>query len=126
VRALSVANEPLSISCEARLFDQGVPGQLGAVTPVEYLLISVAACFALSCRMALAQRQLVAARFEVAVRGTKALDLPSRLRSIDIELELPHSLAEHADAIGQRAKTLCTVTNTLAQALQPQLHVRSG
>lgn len=119
VRALSVANDPLSITCGDYPFAQGAVGQLGSSSPVEYLLISIAACFALSCRMALAQPLQAAACFEVLVRGTKALDAPSRVTSIEIELAIDSRLVGDAEHIAEKAKQLCTVTDMLAQGLRP-------
>jgi uncharacterized OsmC-like protein len=122
VRAVSVTGDPLRLTCNDRLFE----GKTSSITPVEYLLISVASCFALSCRMALEERALGADSLAVSVRGSKALDAPSRLGRIDIEVELPNGLARDAGAIVRRTEQLCTVTNTLAQALKPQVQVRTG
>jgi uncharacterized OsmC-like protein len=73
----------------------------------------------------LRQRELTAASLEVQVQGTKALEGPSRLEAIDIELALPGELAAQADAIAVDAKQLCTVTNTLAAVPQTRLWVRA-
>ena len=126
VRATSIGSQPLAIRCNERPFDQGAPGLLGAPTPVEYLLISVAGCFALSCRMALAQQHRSVEWFDVVVRGTKAPDAPSRLQSIEIEVVFPAGLAAEAESIVQHAKRLCTVTNTLSRSSPPQLQVRTA
>jgi uncharacterized OsmC-like protein len=113
VKVLSVADQPLAITCAEQ------------VSPVEYLLISIASCFALSCRMALRHRELTADSLEVLVQGTKAQEGPSRLETIDIELVLPDELAAQADAIAVDSKQLCTVTNTLAAGPQARLWVRA-
>jgi uncharacterized OsmC-like protein len=126
IRVVSEGSDPLSVTIDDRPFDSGVPGQLGSVSPVEYLLISIAACFALSCRMALTQRQLPAASFHLTVVGSKALDPPSRLDTIDIEIQFPGNFAYDVDSIIRQAKELCTVTNTLARPRQPEVRVRIG
>jgi hypothetical protein len=52
VRAVSVAGDPLRLTCN----DRPLEDKTCSISPVEYLLISVASCFALSCRMALEER----------------------------------------------------------------------
>jgi len=120
-----VGNDPLSVTIDHRLFEAGPAGQLGLASPVEYLLVSIAACFALSCRMALARRTHPGASFRVTVVGIKALDAPSRLEVIEIEVRFPRDLAGDAESIARQAKELCTVTNTLARAPQPRVQVRT-
>jgi uncharacterized OsmC-like protein len=124
VRAHSSGTRPLTVWCQEQLLDQKAPGQIGAVSPVEYLLVSIATCFALSCRVALAQRQRPGEDFEVIVRGSKADDLPSRLAEIELAVVFVGGLDGHAEAVTEHAKRLCTVTNTLAQALHPRVLVR--
>ena len=87
------------------------------LTPVELLLIAVGNCFALSCHAAMAARQRERVAFEVRVTGTKAVELPSRLATIDVRIAFFDRLPpEEADAIAAHAKRLCTVSNTLAAA----------
>jgi uncharacterized OsmC-like protein len=111
-RVASIGKTPLTIKC---------PGQVGARSPVEYLLIAVGTCYTLSFRMALHERQLALQQFEVVVMGRKAADEPVRLQSISIELILSQRLDEDIEALSLRAKQLCTVTNTLAG--NPTLHL---
>jgi uncharacterized OsmC-like protein len=125
VRAHSGGTKPLRVWCEDQLLDQKAPGQIGAVSPVEYLLVSIATCFALSCRIAMAQRQRTGEDFEVFVRGSKAADLPSRLGEIELEVVFAGDLDGHAEAVTEHAARLCTVTNTLAQSLHPRVLVRA-
>jgi uncharacterized OsmC-like protein len=124
VRVHSTGTEPLTVWSQERLLDQRAPGQIGAVSPVEFLLVSIATCFALSSRAALAQRQRPREEFEVIVRGSKADDLPSRLAEIELELVFASDLDGHAEAVAEHAKQLCTVTNTLTQSLHPRVLVR--
>jgi uncharacterized OsmC-like protein len=87
------------------------------LTPVELLLIAVGNCFALSCHAAMAARQRERVAFEVRVTGTKAVELPSRLATIDVQIAFFERLSpEEAEAIAAHAKRLCTVSNTLAAA----------
>jgi uncharacterized OsmC-like protein len=124
VRVHSDGTKPLTVWCEDQLLDQKAPGQIGAVSPVEYLLVSIATCFALSCRTALAQRHRAGDDFEVIVQGLKATDLPSRLDEIELEVVFAGGLRAPAEAVVEHAKRLCTVTNTLAQSLHPRVLVR--
>jgi hypothetical protein len=55
-------------------------------TPVEVLLVSIGTCFALSCHAAFAARGKERVGFEVSVTGRKALQPPSRLTSIELEV----------------------------------------
>jgi uncharacterized OsmC-like protein len=87
------------------------------VSPAELLLIGVSNCFALSCHAAMAARRRERVPFEVRVTGRKAAELPSRLATIDVQIDFLHSLPrEEADSIAAHAKQLCTVSNTLAAA----------
>jgi uncharacterized OsmC-like protein len=124
VRVHSSGTTPLTVWCEDQLLDQKTPGQIGAVSPVEYLLVSIATCFALSCRVALAQRERTRDDFDVIVRGSKAADLPSRLDQIELELLFAGGFDGQAEDAAEHAKRLCTVTNTLAQSLNPRVLVR--
>jgi uncharacterized OsmC-like protein len=87
------------------------------VSPVEYQLIAVAGCFALSLEAARKAREWPESIFDVTVLGSKAPDLPSRLDrvAIDISIEGPLDAAAQATLL-KDAKRLCTVTNTLANA----------
>jgi uncharacterized OsmC-like protein len=87
------------------------------LTPIELLLIAVGNCFALSCHAAMAARQRELVAFEVRVTGTKAVALPSRLATIDVQIAFFGQLPpDEAEAIAAHAKRLCTVSNTLAAA----------
>ena len=121
VVAIATAEEPLKIRCDDAAFDQGSLGTLGKASPVEYLLISVASCFALSLRMAMTERHLAPKSFTVGVVAAKAPTPPSRLHALELEVQLPEALNDERYSLIRRAKELCTVTNTLTQP--PQLRV---
>jgi hypothetical protein len=42
VRVHSSGSKPLTVWSQEQLLDQKAPGQIGAVSPVEYLLVSIA------------------------------------------------------------------------------------
>ena len=122
VSCRSVADQPLLIHCAGQPLTQSAPATLDNVSPVEYLLVAIATCFALSCRAALKTRQLPLVALEVAVEGEKAPDQPSRLAAIRIAVRFDAALGEaDATAVTTEAKSLCTVTNTLAG--QPSIKV---
>jgi uncharacterized OsmC-like protein len=126
VSAVSTAKEPLQIYSGGRPLTQTAPATIDGVSPVEYLLISVAACFAMSCRAALAPRKLSAATFEVTVFGTKAQDPPSRLNRIEVSVAFGDGISGSvAIEIAAEAKLLCTVTNTILGAPQITIDARS-
>jgi uncharacterized OsmC-like protein len=117
VKALSSGQEPLAIYCDERPLTQTALATLDNVSPVEYLLIAVASCFALSCRAVLATRKLPALAFEVAVTGAKAADAPSRLQRIGLTAIFHGGVNDaQAASIAAAAKLLCTVTNTIFAA----------
>jgi uncharacterized OsmC-like protein len=121
INAVSSADKPLAF------FREGLPlvPVAGAeISPVEYLLIGAAACFALSVRSVVTARALPKTSFEVIVTGEKARDLPSRLDQISLVALFSGNVDEiQAETIAAEAKKLCTVTNTLIGA--PNLDVRA-
>ena len=121
INAVSTADKPLAF------FREGLPlAPIAAadISPVEYLMIAAAACFALSVCSVVTARGLPKMFFEVIVTGEKALDLPSRLDQISLVALFNGAVDEiQAEAIAAEAKQLCTVTNTLIGA--PNLDVRA-
>jgi uncharacterized OsmC-like protein len=104
----------LRIFVDGRPLTQPSPGVVENVSPVEFLLISAATCFALSVRAVLLTRKLSGAAFEVVATGEKTLDAPSRLNRITLAVIFGDGLDESgAVAIADDAKSLCTVTNTI-------------
>jgi uncharacterized OsmC-like protein len=93
-----------------------------AITPVEYLLMSIASCFALSLQAAIVARDQPFSGARVIATGEKAAEPPSRLARVELcpSLNEPLEASEMAAVLGE-AKRLCTVTNTLASA--PALEV---
>jgi uncharacterized OsmC-like protein len=114
VNALSAGQTALQIFVDGQPLTQSSPGVVDNVSPVEFLLISAATCFALSVRAVLLARKLPGTAFEVVVTGEKASDAPSRLNRIAIAVIFGDGLDEsRANAIADDAKSLCTVTNTI-------------
>jgi uncharacterized OsmC-like protein len=114
----------LTIFCDGRLLTQSAPGTLDNVSPVEYLLISAASCFALSIRAVLLARKLAGIGFEVVTTGEKVPNSPSRLNHIALTVIFAGDIDEsRAAAIANDAKSLCTVTNTILNT--PVIAIRS-
>ncbi len=84
--------------------------------PIDLLYSSLAACLALSARIA-ASRLGVLDRFEgvaVDVSGEKSADEPYRILRFDISIEITGAFDEVARAaIAHMAEDICTVSNTL-------------
>ena len=118
---------PLSVVVNGHPFNQEGPGSLQPFSPVEYLLVSVAGCFALSCRAALSARGAAPQSFAVEVRASKARTGASRLESIQIVVHFAAALAgDDAAAVVRKAKELCTVTNTIAAAAPVHVELLSS
>ena len=114
VHAAVRPKQPMAISCDGKPLTQTSIGSLDGVSPVEFLLISIAGCFALSCCGALKARGLPPTAVEVTVTGEKARDAPSRLGRITMAAAFARGISEQdTAAIAQDAKHLCTVTNTI-------------
>jgi uncharacterized OsmC-like protein len=117
VNAVSDGRTPLKLFCDDRPVGRGAVGTTQELSPVQYLLISVAGCFALSCREELRQRQLHNIPFEVVVMGDKDPGaVRNLLHAISIVTIFGGGITESlAREITSRAKPLCTVTNTLLE-----------
>jgi uncharacterized OsmC-like protein len=102
-----------------------VPGAGAGISPVEYLLVAAAACFALSVRSVIGARKFPKTSFEVVVTGEKAGDVPSRLGQISLVVLFDAAVdSVEAARIAEEAKRLCTVTNTLVG--HPSVGVKAG
>jgi uncharacterized OsmC-like protein len=84
--------------------------------PLDLLYSSLAACLALSARIA-ASRMAVLDRFEkvtVRVSGEKADEEPSRIVRFDVRIEIKGDFDEATRSdIAHMAEDICTVSNTL-------------
>jgi uncharacterized OsmC-like protein len=121
-RALWQSPGPVALFVHDEPLTGLVASTTNPVSPVEYQLIAVAGCFALSLEAARTARAWPESVFDVTVLGSKAPDLPSRLERIAISVSMPGPLDAAAQAtLIKDAKRLCTVTNTLANA--PALEV---
>jgi uncharacterized OsmC-like protein len=113
ISALSKEGAGLSYAKDGQPLALGAAGP-AEISPVEYLLIAVASCFALSCRSVVAARGLPRGAFEVRVTGAKALSPPSRLDRIELSVAFGSDVdGALARAIAEDAEKLCTVTNTI-------------
>jgi uncharacterized OsmC-like protein len=114
VNAVSEGQTPLTLFCDGRPLTQSAPATVDNVSPVQYLLIAVASCFALSCRAVITQRKLARISFEVVATGEKGPAPTSRLTNIAVVAIFRSGITEsEAALIAEQAKPLCTVTNTL-------------
>ena len=115
VNAVSDGHLPLALFCDGRPLPPNPPTIADSVSPVQYLLIAVASCFALSCRAVLSRRKLTQASFEVVTIGEKLLVASeNRLNQISVIAIFGGGLTEaDATSIIEQAKPLCTVSNTI-------------
>ena len=83
-------------------------------SPAELLLASLGACIAISIRVAATSMKVEIGAFHVAVRTDKAEDPPSRFGRFDMRVTgLVGDDPSAVEALLSRAKSLCTVSNTL-------------
>jgi len=123
VSATSTLADPLEYHCGEHCLTGPGALTLERISPVEAMLLSVAGCFALSCRPVFARLDVPRTGYRVVVHGTKAAGTPARIAQIDIVVDFAPGLsASDADQIVTQAKKLCTVTNTLSDA--PAISVR--
>ena len=114
VSAMTAPKQPLALCCAGRPLNSAGSGSLESVSPVEYMLLAIAGCFALSCAGALRARESPPTPVEVVVTGEKAPDAPSRVHRIALAVAFGGGMSEaEAVAIAREAKHLCTVTNTI-------------
>lgn len=125
VNAVSEGQSPLTLFCDDRPFGGSAVGTPETLSPVQYLLVSIASCFALSCRAELRRRKLGNISFEVVVLGEKEIGAAeSLLNAISIVTIFGSGITEPlAQQITEKAKSLCTVTNTLLDS--PNIQFRS-
>jgi uncharacterized OsmC-like protein len=127
-RAVWRSPGPVALFVQDKPLTDLVGSTTSPVSPVEYQLIAVAGCFALSLEAARKARDWPECVFDVTVAGTKAHDLPSRLERIAISVSIQGALDSTAQTtLIKDAKRLCTVTNTLANppALEVELTTSS-
>jgi len=115
VNAVSDGQAPLTLFCDDRPIGRGAVGAPHDLSPVQYLLISIAGCFALSCREELRRRHLHNIPFEVVVMGDKdPAAVKNLLNAISIVTIFSGGISESLGReITAHAKPSCTVTNTL-------------
>ena len=132
VNAMSEGQSPLTLYCDGRLLERG---GFDGICPVEFLLIAVASCFALSCRAILVRDKAPRTRFEVVVTGEKSF-ARNELRSVAVVAIFHDDFGDvEGAAVVEAAKPLCTVSNTLmasphivcgVRTLRDPLHHRAG
>ena len=118
VNAVSEGQLPLAVFREGRPLLPNAETIADSVSPVHYLLISVATCFALSCRAVLVRGKMGQTSFEVVVIGEKpSASIDNRLSQISVVAVFGSGVSQSdAALITAQAKPLCTVTNTILEA----------
>jgi uncharacterized OsmC-like protein len=107
---------PVVLACRGEAL-RALIGAGVTLTPVEYLLIGAAACFAMSLEGARRAQGLAAAGFEVTAIGTKGPVAPSQLGALHLRVCIAGDIDPAAlPGLVAAAKDLCTVTNTLGAA----------
>ena len=87
--------------------------------PAMGMLASLATCIAMSIHGRAKLDQIKLNPFSVHVTGVKALDMPSRFETIEIEVKEATSVGRQiSEEFVQRSKEFCTVSNTLNCTLQ--------
>ena len=87
---------------------------LADASPAGLILYSVAACIAISLRLAAEQKGVTLAPFRVRARSHKAEDLPSRFGTFEVEVVQEFTDDDELAAeLLLMAKARCTVSNTL-------------
>jgi uncharacterized OsmC-like protein len=85
--------------------------------PIDLLYSSLAACLAMSARIAARELGLAETLEEVSVKvsGDKATDGPSRISRFHVLMNFSGSLTREQQAMmAHRAEEICTVSNSLA------------
>lgn len=82
--------------------------------PVSTVLASVGHCLVESLRIVATQQSLGLGAFSITVTATKAIDLPSRLATIEclVTGDVQPEDAAAAELV-KTAKTICTISNSL-------------
>ncbi len=125
VNAVSEGTRSLQLFCDDMPLGKALTMSEN-LSPIQYLLISIASCFALSCRAELGRRKLgTRIPFEVVVTGDKESGTADNLLSrISIVAIFGSAITEPlAREITARAKPLCTVANTLLDS--PKIRFKS-
>ena len=117
VNIVSNGQLPLTLFCDGRPVTQTVTATLDDISPVEYLLIALASCFALSCRAVLADTKRPRISFEVVATSEKAPSADNRLTNISVVGIFRSGISEsEAASITAQARPLCTVNNSVQAA----------
>ncbi|ATN36076.1 ABC transporter ATP-binding protein [Rhizobium sp. ACO-34A] len=102
------------------------PSQPG-FNPVDLLYASLAACLAMSARIAATQMQVMdkVTNITAEVKGEKAHEGPSRVTRFDVRITIAGDVdAETRLKIIHAAEEICTVSNTLAGS--PEFSIEAG
>ncbi|GGM41718.1 hypothetical protein GCM10011351_29800 [Paraliobacillus quinghaiensis] len=85
-------------------------------TPVDYLTSSVSICMGLTLDALIKRDELPVDGYTINVSAKKAEGRPSRMESIDVEIDFDANLdAKTKDKLIKSAKRGCTIGNTIEQ-----------
>lgn len=104
-----------------------VIGSPEIASPVDYLLVAVGTCFAKSCAVILAAQNEPENPVSVEVFGRKADTGPNRIDRILVEVTFEDTIKpDRADRILRNAKRICTVSNSLSDAMTFEVKLGNG
>ena len=85
-----------------------------AATPAECLLFSLGSCVAISLHMAAEQKKTPLRPFQIGISSRKAEDLPNRFGYFEVVVSgnITND-AKLSEELLKKAKSICTVSNTL-------------
>jgi uncharacterized OsmC-like protein len=113
---------PVQLACRGEALAVLVAAGV-VLTPVEYLLLGAAGCFAMSLEGARRAQGLAEAALAVTAIGTKAATAPSQLGALHLVVKIDGPIDAAAfPALLASAKDLCTVTNTLGATPTVEIH----
>jgi putative redox protein len=109
------------ILCDQPVENQGTDA---AMSPPEFLLVSLGTCAGYYASQYLLTRALSTDQLTIRVSAEKAAQ-PARLASFVIEVEAPHVDPKHRDGLLRAVKT-CLIHNTLSHPAAIDLHVHTA
>jgi len=114
IDALASGKAPITFEADGRPLPLGETSRPGGPSPVHYFLVSIAGCFAMSCREALRRRNHPMVDFRVSVGGEKPAEPGNVLGSVWLSVKFEAGVEEGLSrTVVEDAKTICTITNTL-------------
>lgn len=99
------------------------PGLMG-VTPTELMESSLSLCVSISLQAVLERDGYDLVNLQVSVKGIKAEDAPSRLKTFQVDVQLPDKLDDdYRQKLLAIAEKACTMGNTLKENVEIQMNL---